>query len=142
MIVKEIMEKQVHKVLSSVSIVDAAKEMTEKKTSYLLVVDDHKLQGIVTENDITRFVSCGEHPKTKSVNDIMVKDVVQISPGKTIEEAAELMTEKSIKKLPVVEDKRLVGMVTAEGMVAAEPKMMKQLGELLLFAKKPQRIAG
>ena len=143
MIVKEIMKTDVEKVDASVNIKEAARRMSEKKIGCLLVVEDHKLLGIVTEDDIIKKVVVeGKSPHEITVADIMVKEVIHISPEETIEAAAELMTEKSIKKLPVVGGKKLLGIVTATDMVAAEPKMMEHLGELLMFAKKPQRIAG
>lgn len=143
MIVKDIMQTDIEKVDAGVNIKEAAKRMSEKKIGCLLVVEDHKLLGIVTEDDIIKKVVVeGKSPHDITVADIMVKEVIHISPEETIEAAAQLMTDKSIKKLPVVGDKKLLGIVTATDMVAAEPKMMEHLGELLLFAKKPQRIAG
>jgi CBS domain-containing protein len=122
---------------------DAAKRMKENKVGCLLVVDGPRLAGIVTEDDIiSKVVVEGKPPQTTPVEEIMVKEVVHISSQSTLEEAAELMTEKKIKKLPVVDSKRLVGILTATDIVAAEPKLMERLGELILFAKKPQRIAG
>ena len=143
MIVKDIMQTDVEKVDASENVKDAAKRMSAKKIGCLLVVEDHKLLGIVTEDDIIKkVVVAGKSPHEITVADIMVEEVIHISPEETIEAAAELMTEKSIKKLPVVGGKKLLGIITATDMVAAEPKMMEHLGELLLFAKKPQRIAG
>ena len=143
MIVKEIMKTDVVKVAATTNVQEAAKMMTEKEIGCLLVVDEHKLLGIVTEDDIIRkVVREGKPPQDTTIKQIMVSEVVHISPEMTIEDAAELMTNKNIKKLPVVDDKKLLGIVTATDMVAAEPKMMEHLGELILYAKKPQRIAG
>jgi CBS domain-containing protein len=137
------MQTDVEKADASENIKDAAKRMSDRKIGCLLVVDAHKLLGIVTEDDIIKKVVVeGKSPHETTVGDIMVKEVIHISPEETIEAAAELMTTKAIKKLPVVGDKKLLGIITATDMVAAEPKMMEHLGELLLFAKKPQRIAG
>lgn len=141
--VKDIMSKNIAKVPESTSIRKAAEIMTEKRMGVLVVVNEHKLLGIVTEDDIIRkVVGKGKHPQETTVGEIMVKEVINITPEKTIEEAATLMTENKIKKLPVIEEKKLIGMLTASDMVAAEPKMMEQLSELVLYAKKPQRMAG
>ena len=143
LIVKDIMHTDVEKMHPSTKIMEAVKKMIEKKIGCLLVVEDSKLVGILTEDDIIRkVVAEGRHPQDITIGEIMVKEVVHIAPGKSLEEAAELMTEKKIKKLPVVEGNRLYGIITATDMVAAEPKMIEHLGELILFAKKPQRIAG
>jgi CBS domain-containing protein len=141
--VKEIMNKDVEKIAASTNIQEAAKTMADKNIGCLLVVEDHKLLGILTEDDIIKkVVGEGKSPMETTVEDIMVKEVIHIGPGLTLEDAAELMTKKNIKKLPVVDKNKLLGIVTATDMVAAEPKMMEHLGELILFAKKPQRIAG
>ena len=143
LIVKEIMQKDVEKTVPDTTISEAAKKMKEKDVGYLLVVDGAKLIGIITEEDIVeKVVSEGKAPEDITINDIMVKEVIHIESGKSIEEAAQLMTEKGIKKLPVVENKKLLGIVTAKDMIAAEPKMMDHLGELLIFARKQKKIAG
>ena len=143
MIVKDVMKTDIEKIPPAMNIQEAARKMSMKKIGCLLIVDGHKLLGILTEDDIIRkVVGEGKSPKETTVGEIMVKDVVHIEPDMSLEDVAELMTEKSIKKLPVVENKRLMGIITATDIVAAEPEMMKRLGELILFAKKPQRIAG
>ncbi len=99
--------------------------------------------GIITEEDIIeKVVSEGKEPAKTTIDEIMVRDVIHIESGKSLEDAAQLMTENKIKKLPVVENKDLLGIVTAQDMIAAEPKMMEQLGELLIFARKQKRVAG
>jgi CBS domain-containing protein len=141
--VKEIMNKEVQKATVGMSVTDAAAMMSEKDVDYLLVVKEAKLAGIVTEDDIIKkVVGKGRHPQETTVGEIMVNKVVHIGPEKTLEDAAEMMTENNIKKLPVVENKKLLGIVTAHEMVAAEPKMIEQLGELLIMAKKQKSVAG
>ena len=143
MFVKEIMQKEVEKTESSTTITEAAKKMKEKGIGYLLVVENTKLVGIITEEDIVeKVVSEGKEPEETTIGDIMVKDVIHIKANKSLEEAAQLMTENKIKKLPIVEGKKLLGIITAKDMIAAEPKMMEQLGELFLFARKQKIIAG
>jgi CBS domain-containing protein len=143
MIVSEIMNRNVERAGPETKIIDAARTMKEKDIDYLLVVDDSKLVGIVTEEDIVeKVVSEGREADSVTIGEIMVKDVIHIESDSSLEDAAKLMTEHKIKKLPVVENKKLLGIVTAQEMVAAEPKMMEHLGELVLFAKRQKRIAG
>jgi len=143
MIVKDIMDKNVQKTEPGINAREAARMMTDSSEGYILIVENGKLIGIVTEDDITsKVVAEGRHPHEVKVEDIMAKKVQSIGPGESIEDAASMMTEKKIKKLPVVEDKKLLGIVTAEDMIASEPKMMKHLSELVLFARKPQKMAG
>jgi CBS domain-containing protein len=143
MLVKDIMNKDVEKATAEMTVTDAAAMMAEKNVEYLIVVKDARLAGIVTENDIIRkVVSKGRHPSETTVGDIMVSKVVHIGPEKSIEDAAEVMTENKIEKLPVVVDHKLLGIVTASDMVAAEPRMMEQLGELVILARKQKSVAG
>ena len=143
MIVKEIMKKDVEKVTPKTTVYEAAQRMKEKEVGYVLAVDDSRLAGIVTEEDIIeKVVSEGRDPKTTKIGDIMVKNVIHVGLDKSLEDAAQIMTDNKIKKLPVVENKDLLGIVTAQDMIAAEPKMIEQLGELIIFAKKQKRIAG
>lgn len=143
MIVKDIMNKGIQRIDASATVKEAAKKMRDEEVGCLLVVEDSKLYGIITDDDIiTKVVVEGKSPQTTRVDDIMVKEVIHITSEKSIEDAAELMTGKKIKKLPVVDDHKLVGIVTATDMVAAEPRMMDQLAELFLLAKRPQKIAG
>ncbi len=139
----EIMQKEIEKTEAGISVTEAAARMTEENIGYLVVVDNGKLTGIITEDDIIRkVVSKGKNPHETKVSDIMVSDVVHTTPEKSIEEGALIMTEKRIKKLPIVEGKKLLGIVTASDIIAAEPKMMEKLGELVIFAKKQKRVAG
>jgi CBS domain-containing protein len=141
--VKEIMHKGVEKADPSTTISDAVTRMMEKDISYLIVVKNSKLAGIVTEDDIIKkVVGKGKHPQQTTLEEIMVREVVHIKPDTSLEDAAEIMTKNEIKKLPVVDGNNLLGIVTATDMIAAEPKMMEHLGELILLARKQKRIAG
>lgn len=141
--VKDIMQKEVEKAEPTLTVSDAAVRMMDKDIGYLIIVKDSKLAGIITEDDIIKkVVGEGRHPQKTTLAEIMVKDVIHIGPEDTIEDAAQVMTENKIKKLPVVDGNRLLGIITASDLVAAEPKMMEQLGELIVFAKKQKRIAG
>ncbi len=143
MLVKDIMKKEIEKSDPTMTVGDAASIMTEKDVGYLIIVKDSKLAGIVTEEDIiTKVVSKGKHPQEMTLEEIMVKDVIHVDPETSLEDAAEIMTKNDIKKLPIVEGNRLLGMVTAGEMVAAEPKMIEKLGELVLLARKQKKIAG
>ncbi|MFH0956781.1 MAG: CBS domain-containing protein [Candidatus Aenigmatarchaeota archaeon] len=143
MLVKDIMNKDVEKATVDMTVSEAAAMMSEKNVEYLIVVKDARLAGIVTEDDIIKkVVGKDRQPKETTVGDIMVSKVVHIGPENSLEDAAEVMTENKIEKLPVVVDHKLLGIVTASDVVAAEPKMMEQLGELVILARKQKSVAG
>ena len=121
----------------------AAVEMNKFRIGSLVVVKGSKLSGIITERDIIDSVVAEAKDSSKvKVKEIMTKEVIMVSPSKDISEAAELMIEKKIKKLPVMKGKQIVGIITATDICAAEPKIIEQIGALMLFPKEKKNIAG
>jgi len=73
---------------------------------------DGKLRGIVTDRDIVlRCVAAENDPQTTPVRDIMSKNVVSVSPGEDVRQATRLMASEQVRRLPVVSDGKVVGMV-------------------------------
>jgi CBS domain-containing protein len=141
--VKDIMTTDVKTVSSKSTIQDAARIMAANSIGCLIVVDKAMLAGIITERDIMRdVVSQDKTPSKTLVKSVMRKEVVVIEPDAEIEDAAEAMTEKQVKRLPVVKDSHLVGIISSVDIVAAEPKMMDQIAKLVLFRTKKKRAAG
>jgi CBS domain-containing protein len=91
---------------------------------------------------MTKIVSKSIDSSKVAVSKIMTKSVVMISPERDIEDAAEVMIEKGIKKLPVIKDDTLVGIVTSMDIVIAQPKMMDQMAGLFLTARQKKAVAG
>jgi CBS domain-containing protein len=143
MLVKEVMIKDVKTVRPTETIKEAAAMMNENRFGSLIVVSGTgKIEGIVTERDIlTDVVAEGKDSNSVRVEDIMTKDLVIISPDKTLEEAADLMTEKKIKKLPVVEGGKLIGIVTATDLIAYEKDLIEKIATLLTVSPM-KRIGG
>ena len=142
MLVRDAMNKRVVAIKPNATVREAAKIMTKYRIGSLLVMEDEKLVGIVTELDILwKVVAEGRNPETTLVNEIMSKEVVTIKPDQTLEDAAQLMVEKKIKKLPVVEDDKVVGIITATDLISIQPKLIEALAKLLLFTEK-KPIAG
>jgi CBS domain-containing protein len=137
MLVKEAMTKNVIVVNPDATIKDAAKIMTQQRVGSLLVIEGNKLVGIITELDIIWKVVAGDlDPKITLVRDVMTKQVVSVKANQTLEDATEIMVENSIKKLPVLEDDKLVGIITATDLISVQPKMIETLAKLLLFEEK------
>jgi len=127
--VKDIMKTDVLTVQPEISVVEAAKLMTEKHVGSLIIVNKKgKIIGILTERDIlTDIVAKGEDLKNFLTKNIMSKHVIKINPEKTIEEASKLMVKKKIKKLPVVKNGKIIGIITASDIVKYEPKLMEEI---------------
>jgi len=109
---------EVFSVSSDVSVFDAIKEMAEKQVGSLVVMERDKLVGILTERHYARRVVLeGKSSPDIPVRDIMETRVVCVSPDKTIEECMAIMTDKRVRHLPVLDHKRLVGVVSIGDLV-------------------------
>ncbi len=140
--VKDVMKTQVVVAKPDANVKESAKIMTDIDIGCLVVLDNDKIVGIITERDILKkIVAEGADAEKVKIEDIMSKDVTTIDIDKTVENAAELMVEKKIKRLPVVNNGKLVGIITATDLISYEPKMIEALGELFML-KQQQTVAG
>jgi len=127
--VKEIM-KHVKTISSNSSVRDAARTMNEHKIGSLVVMNGKKLSGIITERDILAKVTAADKiPSRVSVVEIMTSKLITTSPDDFIDDAVYLMIRNKIKKLPVVENGELVGMITSTDIVANSD----EIGQYYLF---------
>ena len=119
--VKDIMSTLVESVRPDASIQEAAQKMRSLDVGALPVLDGQDLKGMVTDRDITiRATAEGRDPKTTPVREVLSPELVSISEDQALEDAARLMQEKQVRRLPVVSgDQRLVGIVALAD-VAAE----------------------
>jgi CBS domain-containing protein len=94
-------------------VIDALIIMAEYKIGALLVMDKNKLLGIISERDYAReIVLHGRSSKVSLVKDIMTKDVITIDAHETYDKGLEIMTENRIRHLPVLENKKVIGMLS------------------------------
>jgi len=103
------------------TVFEALELMAQKGIGALLVVDEDRLIGILSERDYARkVILLGRGSRKTSVRDIMSPDPCCIRPEQTIDDAMALMTEKRIRHLPVVEEGELAGIVTIGDVVKAK----------------------
>jgi len=142
MLVKEIMNRNVKTVRPEDTVKDAVKVMNEQRIGALVVVSGTgEVVGILTERDIlTGVVATGKSADDVKASEIMTPNIVTITPDMTLEEAADVMTENKIKKLPVVHEGRLVGIVTATDLIAYEKDLIEKVAVLL--ATSPMKSIG
>jgi CBS domain-containing protein len=120
---------------ASASVVEAARLMREKHIGSLPVTEDERLVGMITDRDITtRVVAESAVPETTSVEDVYSRDLISVGPNNDLEEALQLMARHQVRRLPVVENGRLVGMV-AQADVALKEK--ERTGELVGAISEP-----
>lgn len=103
----------VYTITPELSVFECAKKMNELKIGALLVMSDGKLVGIVSERDITRkLISCNCDISKYTVADIMSQELFTVPPSMSVTEAMRIVTEKRFRHLPVVENGKLVGMIS------------------------------
>ncbi len=121
MLVRQRMHKELVTVLPSSFVHEAALKMKEHGIGSVLVVEEGwKLKGILTDRDIAMTVAAdARDPKTTFVQDIMTTDPVTVNANADIDSALRIMKRANIRRLPVTEDGKLVGLLSSTD-VAAE----------------------
>ncbi|HXX88119.1 MAG TPA: CBS domain-containing protein [Candidatus Acidoferrum sp.] len=131
-IVRDIMSKNVKVVRPDTTMKEVVATMNKFGIGSVIVVQGGRPVGIITERDIlTREVEPNLPPETLTARHVMTSPIVTIDEEASIEEAARLMTKKKAKKLPVMNNGKLVGMLTYTDIVFKVPAMLSTLEELV-----------
>ncbi len=121
-IVRRLLEektKGVWSIAPDQTIAEGLRLMAEHDVGALLVVVEGRLVGIVTERDVVRKALLqGRDPATTPIAEIMTERVLYVRPEQTVEECMALMTDKHLRHLPVLEDGRILGIVSIRDVVA------------------------
>jgi CBS domain-containing protein len=120
---------------ASASVVEAARLMREQHIGSLPVTEDERLVGMITDRDITtRVVAESAAPETTSVGDVYSRDLISVESDHGLDEALQLMARHQVRRLPVVENGRLVGMVAQADIALKENE---RAGELVGAISEP-----
>ncbi|MGC8895691.1 MAG: cyclic nucleotide-binding/CBS domain-containing protein [Candidatus Bathyarchaeia archaeon] len=131
-LVRDVMSKEVKVVRPDTTVKEVVATMNKFNIGSIIVVQGERPVGIITERDILRrLVEPCLAPETLTARHIMTSPVTTISETATIEEAAKLMAKKRVKKLPVMSDEKIVGIVTFTDIVTKVPTMLSILEELV-----------
>ena len=121
--VKDLLDHKGYKIFSLAphdTVYDAIKLMAERSVGALVVLDDMKLAGILSERDYARKVILqGRRSQDTPVSDIMTTKVVCVNRERTIDECMALMTERRIRHLPVIEENEVIGIISIGDVVRA-----------------------
>jgi CBS domain-containing protein len=135
--IKDIMTNQVAYVSPENTVVEAAQLMQKHDVGSVPVCQGDHIVGIVTDRDIVvRNIAHGKDPRSTPVSDVMTSQVKLVSPNMSLNQAAELMAESQVRRLPVVDQDRIVGMV-ALGDLAAYAKTDVELAKTLGMISNP-----
>lgn len=125
------MVRDVMTINENASVKEAAEVMNKFEIGCLIAVRKGKAMGIVTERDLLkRVVAESKDAEKTKVSDVMSSPLVVVEPNMDLEEAVRFMFQMKIKKLPVVDEKRLVGLVTLTDVARFQPQMIKILKQL------------
>ena len=139
--VKDVMVRNVVTADVSLSIRQAVERMNNHEIGCLVVLEKGQYAGILTERDVLkRVVAKGKNPEKTLVGDVMSKPLIAVDPDMSLDEAVKLMFEKRIKKLTVVKEKKLAGLVTMTDIARTHPEMIKYIKGLAAKYDLPKRM--
>ena len=124
--------RELFSITPSAAVLDAIRMMAERHVGALLVLQGDELSGIVSERDYARkVILLGRSSADTPVRDIMSTPVLTVQPEATVEKCMQLMTEHRVRHLPVVEGRRVVGMVSigdlVKAVIAEQQQQIEQL---------------
>jgi CBS domain-containing protein len=132
LLVRDVMTPSVKTVRVTDSVMEAVRKMNKFKIGSVIVMDGERPVGIVTERDILgRVVEEGIDPNLMEIKNVMSTPLITVEPEVNMEDAARLMSKKRIKKLAVVKEGRLMGVVTTMDLVRHSPELIDLLQEML-----------
>ena len=122
----------VYSVSPAATVFEALEEMMNKNISALVVMEDGVLKGIFTERDYARKIALkGKSSKDTRVSEIMTAGLITVSPSDTIDYCMNIMTERHIRHLPVVDGDKICGMVSigdvVKSIIEAQQSTIQQL---------------
>jgi signal-transduction protein with cAMP-binding, CBS, and nucleotidyltransferase domain len=120
------------------SVTDLAATMAEENVGSIVLTDDETPIGIVTDRDLTvRVLGNAVDPTEQTAEDVMTSDLCTAEPGAGFYEAANLMAEHGIRRLPICEDDTLVGIITADDVTELLADEQQHLGDIIR-AQRPE----
>jgi CBS domain-containing protein len=138
---KDIMTEKPESVTPGTNIADVARIMRDMNVGIVPVADDDRLLGVITDRDITiRVTAAGMSPQDVTVQDFMSPNVVTVKPGDDVEAVRKLMAENQIRRVMVVDDEKLVGVISLGDVALNERDKDAKTGEVLEKVSEPTNL--
>lgn len=115
--VKDIMTKAVISVDATVNVNDAAKMMEDAKVGAIIVMENNTPVGIITDRDFAVKIVAHAYPSTTLVKKIMSAPLIGINPEESIWTVADLMYARGVRKIPVIDEYKVIGIITATDLI-------------------------
>jgi len=139
--VEDIMIETVITIDVDATVMKTVKVMNDHEIGCVVVTRNKRAVGIITERDLLkRVIGKAKNPSKTKAREIMTKPLIAGYPEMELEEATKMMFEKKIKKLPVVDHGKLMGLITLTDVARFQPQMIKILKKLSDHVSAPQRI--
>ena len=127
---REVMTRNPATVDSSATVLDAARLMRDRDIGSVIVTDSGAVRGIVTDRDlVVRVLADGRDPAATRLADVASEEIESLPPTASVEEAVDLMMKRALRRIPVVEHDRPIGIV-AIGDLAVERDSKSALGQI------------
>ena len=124
--VVEIMSTSPVTISADATVAEAASIMRDKEIGSLVVLEDSRPTGIVTERDVvTKVAAANKSAKDTDVREIMTSPLVAVHPHQEVAEAAKVMAARKIRRLPVIKEGKLVGMITENDIIRVWPQLIE-----------------
>lgn len=120
--IRDVMTPNPRTVSPNDSIQSAARVMRDEDTGVVPVVDNGKPVGVITDRDIVVRAVAEDRELNRPVRDIVTTELVAVHPDMSVQEATELMSEHQVRRLPVIDNNRLVGIVSIGDIAVKEGK--------------------
>ncbi|WP_141431309.1 CBS domain-containing protein [Bacillus sp. 03113] len=128
--IKDIMTDEIECCTLLDNIFEVAVKMKDLNVGAIPIVDNERIVGMITDRDIVIRCIAEKHPASSKVESIMSNQLITVTADTAVQEAAKLMAENQIRRLPVVENEKLIGMVSL-GDFATHQLTDRQAGETL-----------
>lgn len=139
--IEDVMVEDVVTVEEDITVKKAVAIMNKYEIGCLIITKRGKPVGIITERDmLTRVLAESRAAEKTKVSEVMSRPLIVADPNMDLEEAAKLMFKMKVKKLPVVSDGRLVGLVTLTDLARFQPQIMKILKKIQALEEAPKRM--
>jgi CBS domain-containing protein len=135
---RDIMTTQVAAVSPHDNVYEAASLMKQHNVGMIPVVENGQLRGVITDRDLVIRGIADRKPNSQQVTEVMTEAPVTARPDMTVDEAAQLMARYQIRRLPVVENGRLVGVVSIGDLAVRQP-YADEAGQALSNISEPSR---
>jgi len=139
--VGDLMTRNFTHVTPDTDLKTCAKTMVKKRVGSLLITEDSHLKGILTEKDIIWAIVKKSYNNLENVKvkDLMKRKVVTIKPGADITDAMNVFKKKKLRRLPVVENKKLIGLITTNDILRIDPGLFQAIAETIKIKEEKSK---